>query len=99
MSEDERLQLLGTVSEAHSALREAALRLRLLLPTKAPATKAAVKAEEGAFRLKRELQRLDLAEPDPRHLSLPEVRQGSKVVDLERLPRFEWGGSLGPTPR
>ena len=87
MTEDERLRLLGTVSEAHSSLREAALRLRRELPGKAPAVKAAVKAEQTAFRLKRELQRMDLAEPDPRHAPLPEVRRGGKAVDVGRLRR------------
>ena len=95
MSEDERLEMLRTVTEAHADLREIALRLRRRLPPKAPAVKAALKVEEGALRLKRELQRLDLAEPDrdPRHQSLPEVRQGSKVVDISRLrPRRSPGG-------
>lgn len=95
MSEDERQEMLRTVDEAHLGIREIALRLRRRLPAKAPATKAAVKAEEGAFRLKRELQRLDLAAPDrdPRRQSLPEVRQGSKVVDISQLrPRKERGG-------
>ena len=87
MSEDERLQLARTVSEAHSALQETALRLRRLLPPKTPALKAAVRAEESAFRLKRELQRMDLAEPEPRHAPLPAVRQGGKGVDIERLRR------------
>ena len=85
MTEDERLQLLGTVSEAHSALKEAALRLRRELPAKSPALKAALRAEREAWRLRRELQRLDLAEPDPRHAPLPEVRRGGKAVDAGRL--------------
>ena len=87
MSEDERLEMFRTATEAHLSLRELALRLRRRLPAKAPAAKAAVKAEQGAFRLKRELQRLDLAAPDrdSRRQSLPEVRQGGKVVDVGRL--------------
>ena len=85
MTEDERLQLLGTVSEAHAAIRETALRLRRELSPKAPALKAALRAESGVFRLRRELQRMDLAEPDPRRAPLPAVRQGGKVIDVGRL--------------
>ena len=89
MSEDERLELLRTVSEAHAGIREIALRLRRRLPAKAAAARAGVRAEQEAFRLKIELQRLVLADPDPaaRHGTLPEVRQGGKVVDIERLLR------------
>ena len=87
MTEDERLQLLGTVSETHSALKEAALRLRRELSPKAPALKTAVKAEQWVYRLRRELQRMDPAEPGSRHAPLPAVRQGGKVVDIERLRR------------
>ena len=89
MSEDERLEMVRTVAEAHAGLREIALRLRRRLPAKAPALKAALRAESGVFRLKRELQRLTLEDPEParRRQPLPEVRQGSKVVDLERLRR------------
>ena len=85
VTEDERLQLLGTVSEAHAGIREAALRLRRLLPAKSAALKAALRAESGVFRLKRELQRMDLAEPARRHGALPEVRRGGKAVDVGRL--------------
>ena len=89
MSEDERLELLATVAEAHAALSDIALALRRRLTSKAPATKAAVKVEQEAFRLKRELGRLDLTEPDPapRRGPLPEVRRGGKVIDIERLRR------------
>ena len=55
MSEDKRLELLRTATEAHADLSELALRLRRRLPAKAPATRAAFKAEEGAFRLRRAL--------------------------------------------
>ena len=83
MSEDERLELLGSITEAHAALSEAAFKLRRELTRKAPVTKAAVKAEQEAFRLRRELQRLDLADPDPAERSGPlaEVRRGGNVVD------------------
>ena len=76
MSEDERLELVETVAEAHNRLADAALALRRRLTSQAPLTRAAVKAEREAFRLKRELQRLDLSDPDPapRREPLPEVR-------------------------
>lgn len=90
MSEDERLQLAGDVSEAHAVIRETALRLRRELPPKAPALKAAVRAEESAFRLKRELQRMELEAPAQKRQPLPEVRRGGKVVDLERLRRGKY---------
>ena len=40
-----------------------------------------------AFRLKRELEQLDITEPEPaRHREpLAEVRRGGKVIDIERL--------------
>ena len=76
MSEDERLELLGSITEAHGALSEAAFKLRRELPQKAPATKAAVRAEQEAFRLRRELQRLELADLDP--------AQGSEAAWQER---------------
>ena len=63
MSEDERHEMLRTVDEAHSGLKELVLRLRRHTP-KSPAHKAAVKAEQEAFRLKRELQRLSLEDPE-----------------------------------
>ena len=48
-----------------------------------------LKAEQEAFRLKRELQRLALndLEQGERRQALPEVRYGGKVVDVERLRR------------
>ena len=94
MSEDERLELVGSISEAHAVIREAALRLRRELSPKAPAAKAAFKAEEGAFRLKRELQRLDIENPEsaPRREVLPEVRQGDTVIEGARLRRGRLGG-------
>ena len=79
MSEDERLEMLRTATEAHADL---SLRLRRHLTSKAPATKAAVKAEQELFRLRRELQRLELSGPDP-----AEVRRGGKVIDISRLRR------------
>ena len=94
MSEDERLEMVRTVAEAHAGLREIALRLRRRLPAKAAATKAGVRAEQEAFRLKRELQRLVLADPDPGagRGTLPEVRPAAKGVDIERLRRGKLPG-------
>ena len=89
MSEDERLELVRTAAEAHSGLTEIAFKLRRELPAKAPALKEALKAEARAFRLKRELQQLDIQGPEParRREALPEVRRGGKVIDVERLRR------------
>ena len=89
MTEDERQNLLGTVAEAHAGLSEVAFKLRRELTPKAPALKAAIKAERETFRLKRELQRLDIEDPEPveGRESLPEVHQGGKVVDVDQLRR------------
>ena len=86
MSEDERQHLLGTISEAHALLREAAFKLRRELTKEAPALKAAIEAEQEVFRLKRELQRIEITDPDParRRGPLSEVRRGGKVTDIER---------------
>ena len=94
MSEDERLEMAGTVAEAHSDLREIALRLRRRLPANAAVARAALRAEQEAFRLKLDLERLDLENPEsaPRREVLPEVRQGGKVVDIERLRRGRLAG-------
>ena len=72
-------------TETHASLSEVALKLRLELPPKAPALKAAIKAEREAFRLKRELQKLDIEDLEQANGRkwLPEVRRGGKVVDLE----------------
>ena len=89
MTEDERQDLLRTASESHAGLSEAALKLRRHLPPKAPALKTAIKAERVAFHLKRTLQQLVVE--DLEHVnegkSLPEVRRGENVVDLEPLLR------------
>ena len=89
MTEDERQDLLRTVAESHASLSEVALELRRQLPPKAPALKTAIKAEREAFHLKRTLQQLVVE--DLEHVSegksLPEVRQGGKVVDLGALLR------------
>lgn len=89
MSEDERLEMLRTATEAHADLKELALRLRRRLTLKSPATKAAFKAEHEVFRLRRELQRLELRDADPveKRGPLPEVRRGGKVIDIGRLRR------------
>ena len=89
MNEDERQHLLETVAEAHGGLSEVAFKLRRELTTKAPALKAAIKAEREIFRLKRELQRLNIEgfEPAKDRTSLPEVRRGGKAVDVDQLLR------------
>ena len=80
MSEDERLELLRAAAEAPADLKELDLRLRRQLTSKAPATRAAGRAEEGVFRIRRELQRLELSGPDPaeRRGLFPEVRRGER---------------------
>ena len=86
MTQDERQNLLGTVAEAHTGLSEVAFKLRRELTPKAPALKAAIKAERETFRLKLELQRFDIQDPDEKQKgasSLPEIRRGGKVVDVE----------------
>ena len=77
MTEDERQDLLGVVTEAHEKLSDVAFRLRRELSTKCPAFKAALKAERESFSLERELQRLNIEEGQ-RRPPLPEVRRGRK---------------------
>ena len=60
MTEDERQNLLEKTAEAQGGLSEVAFKLRRELTPKAPVLKAAIKAEREIFRLKRELQRLDI---------------------------------------
>ena len=89
MTEDERQNLLETVAEAHGGLSEVAFKLRRELTSKAPALKAAIKAERETFRLKRELQRFDVEDLEQAkgRTSLPEVLRGEKVVDVDQLLR------------
>ena len=87
MTEDERQDLLRTVSESHASLSEVALKLRRALPPKAPALKAAIKAKRGAFDLKRTLQQLVVEDLEQAKelVALPEVRLGGQVVDVKLL--------------
>ena len=89
MSEDERQELVGTVAEAHAGLREVAFKLRRELTPKAEALKAAIRAEEVVFRLKRYLQQLDIENPElPRRRdAVSEVRRGGNVIEVDRLGR------------
>ena len=89
MTEDERQNLLRAMAEAHASLSEVAFKLRRELTPKAPALKAAIKAEREIFRLKRELQRFDVEDLEQAkgRTSLPEVRRGGKVVDVDQLLR------------
>ena len=89
MSEDDRQELVATVAEAHAGLREVAFKLRRELTLKAPVLKGAIKAEQELFRLKSELQRLDIDDPGlPRRRdALSEVRRGSKLIEVDRLGR------------
>ena len=81
--------MLKTASCRNVGLSEVAFKLRRELTPKAPALKTAIKAERETFRLKQELQRLDIEDLDPakRSESLPEVRRSGKVVDMEQLLR------------
>ena len=87
MNEDERRDLVESVAEAHTRLSDAAYALRRRLTSKAPATKAAVRAEQESFRLLRELQRLDLADPEisRRREALAKRRRRRMIIDLDRL--------------
>ena len=89
MTEDERQYLLRTVAEAHTGLSKVAFKLRRELTPKAPALKRAIKAERETFHLKGELQRLDMEDLEQAtgRESLPEVRRGGKVVDVDQLLR------------
>ena len=77
---------------------------------KAPAVKEAIKAERVAFRLKRELERLDLTDPDPaerrraRHEAWrrPPRRLGRcwrPGVGLRSCPQRAMADSADPTHR
>ncbi len=94
MNEDERQQLLGIITEAHDALREAALKLRRHLPAEAPALESAFRAEQGAFRLRREIQRLVIEDPvlARKQEPLPEDDHRGKVIDVGRLRRRKLDG-------
>ena len=89
MTEEERQELAATGAGAHAGLREVAFKLRRALAPKAPALKAALKAEREAFRLKSELQRVGREDPGPAQgrVSLPEVLRGGKVIEMDRLRR------------
>lgn len=89
MSEEERHEMLRTVSEAHASLEELVLRLRRRLAPKAPALQAAVKAEQEVVRLRRALQQLVIEDPEfPRRRGPSrEGRRGGKAVDTDRLWR------------
>ena len=89
MSEDERQEMLRTVAEAHTGHRELAFRLGREMRLKAPVLKAAIRAEGVVFGLKRELEQLDLENPElPRRRdAVSEVRRGGQVVEVDRLGR------------
>ncbi len=101
MTEDERQDLLRTVSESHASLSAVALKLRLELPPKAPALKAAIKAMRGAFDLKRTLQQLVVEDLEKAKglVALPKVRLGGKVVDVKLLLRQKDRRSSPGPPR
>ncbi len=79
MTEDERQYLVGAVSEARVSLSEVAFKLRREVTPKVPALKAAIKAERETFRLRRELQQLD-------------IKNLEQAEERESLPEVHWGG-------
>ena len=87
VSEDERLELLRSVSDAHASLADAALELRRRLGRSSSLSQKAVRAEQGVLRLKRELQRFDLSEPPPplEGRGLPEARPDQQSIVFVRL--------------
>ena len=87
MCEDERQHLLGIITEANDALKEAVFKLRRHLPSKASALKSAFRAEQEVFRLRREFQRLVLEDPVlvRKQEPLPEDGGSGKVIDIGRL--------------
>lgn len=94
MSEDERLELLRSVSDAHASLADAALELRRRLGRSSSLSIKAVRAEQGVLRLKRELQRLDLSTPPPplEDGGLPAQRPDQQAIDFVRLRRKDLDG-------
>ena len=84
LTESEREELLDELTKAHSVVSTVASKLRRRYSAKTPAVKAAAKAERGLFQLKRDLLKMDLEGASVR-TTLPEIRRGEKVVDLEDL--------------
>ena len=89
MTEDERQDLLRAVAESHASLSEVALKLRLALPPKSATLKTAIKAERGAFHLKRALQQLVIegVEQANERERFPKVFRDGQVVDVKRQLR------------
>ena len=95
MTQDERQNLLRTVAEAHTGLSEVAFKLRREVTPQAPALKAAIKAERETFRLKRELQRLDIEDLEQTKGARGSTRRVmNKRVSSER---GESPGTQGPS--
>ncbi len=84
LTESEREELLDELTKAHNVVSTVVSKLRSRYSAKTPAVKAAAKAERGLFQLKRDLLKMDL-EGAPVRTTLPEVRRGEKVVDLDDL--------------
>ncbi len=84
LTESEREELLDELTKVHDVVSTVVLKLRRRYSAKTPAVKAAAKAERGLFQLKRDLIKMDLEEA-PVRTTLPEVRRGEKVVDLDDL--------------
>ena len=94
-SEDEHLELVGAAAETHSGLRKIAFKLRRELPAKAPSLKEALKAEETSFRLKRELQLLDITDPEPAERRGPWISTTGESSSASATRRSTYRGYKG----
>jgi len=84
LTEPDREQILADLTEAHNAISKLLSDLRRRYSPKAPALKAAAKAERDLFHLKREILKMDL-EKTPARSPLPSLTRGGKVIDPEQL--------------
>jgi hypothetical protein len=84
LTEPDREQILAELTEARNAVSKLVSELRSRYSAKSPAVKAAVKAERELFHFKREILKLDLANP-PARSPLPALTRGGKVIDPEQL--------------
>ncbi len=84
LSKDEQEEMLVELAEAHNVISKLASDLRSRYSLRLPVVKAADKAEQHLFQLKRELRNLDPA-TTPGKSRLPAVRRGGKIIDLDDL--------------
>lgn len=84
LTESEREELLDELTKAHNVVSTVVSKLRSRYSARTPTVKAAAKSERALFQLKQDLCKMDL-EGAPARTTLPEIRRGEKVVDLEEL--------------